>query len=272
MHTLFTLFALLILGTQTSWSASYNRSNMEWSRLISVSNGTASPSYMTAVFENPAGLVYNSNLKFVASASTADTSGSFRPLGMGAQIYGGSGTVGATLGAFTSVNNVNGSAFSQNISVPLGVAASTGSFAFGLAGTYISSGSSVITGATSFNAGMITAVNPTTYWGLQAYNVFGGLSGWGTGFAFDISNSATFAVDGAVDRNLRGLALKPGLVANVKPFQLALSYGFTLDNSGAAPLSTGASFGLGIEAGQTLHWQFYYNQLSELYLALAMRL
>lgn len=263
---------LALLSSTLSHAYSYNKSSMEWNRMISVGAGISAPSYMTSVFENPAGLVYNTNFKFVGSASTFDTSGGFRPTIINGQFYTGNGTVGASLGVQTSLNNTNGSAIGSSLNFPVGLAASLGSVAIGLGGTFVATGSGFYVAGSSYNLGMIASINPTTFWGLEAYNIFGGLSGFGTGFSFDVSNTATLVVDGAVDRSLKGLTLKPGMVVNAKPFQLALSYGFQVDNSSSSPISTGLNFGLGAETGQNLHWQFYYNRLSTLYLGLTVRI
>ncbi|MCM0606695.1 MAG: hypothetical protein KA715_11440 [Xanthomonadaceae bacterium] len=134
------LLLLLLSPSLSQAYYSYNQTNMEWNRLLSVSQGIAAPSYMSSVFENPAGLVYNTNFKFVGSASTNDTSGGFRPLGIGAQLYGGSGTVGGTIGLMTSLNNSNGSAIGSSITLPLGLAASLGSAAVGVGGLAVISG------------------------------------------------------------------------------------------------------------------------------------
>ncbi|MCM0606696.1 MAG: hypothetical protein KA715_11445 [Xanthomonadaceae bacterium] len=118
---------------------------------------------------------------------------------------------------------------------------------------------------------MIASINTSTHWGLQAFNILGG-GVFGTGFSYNVSNEATLVVDAAVDRGMRGLALKPGIVGNLKPVQLALSYGFRDDNSSTSAILNGFSFGFGWEIGQTAHWQFYYNELSALYLALTVRI
>lgn len=266
------MIALLVLFQSLHAQAysSFNSSSMEWNRLLSVGQGIVAPSYMTSVFENPAGLVYNTNFKFVGSASTNDTSG-FRPVGIGAQIYAGSGRVGGTVGAMTSVNNSNGAAFGSSITMPLGIAASLGSVALGVGGSAVISGSGFFVASSTFNIGMIASINHSTSWGLLAYNVLGG-GGFGTGFSYSVSNEATLVVDAAVNRTMRGAALKPGIVANIKPIQLALSYGLRIDNSSTSAIATGLSAGFGWESGQSTHWQFYYNELSTLYLALTVRI
>lgn len=224
-------------------------------RQLSVSGGIASPSFSSAVFQNPAGLTYNSKLRGTIQAKLND------PFTLHGGILAGNGDFGAAAGlshAFKK-NDDSTSAF-----YGLGVGASK--FALGVAGF-----TNLSTSDSHFNAGlMIGPTEPMTL-GITAIGIDDGVNEWGLGFAYRFQGLSGFILDTTIDEDFDHVSFQPGIIVGNPKAALTISYGFsTEDHLHSHQLSDGLAVGGSLQLGSSVSWQLYYNQLAKYYTAVAI--
>ncbi len=232
---------------------------------LSVGAGMASPSETSALFENPAGLVYNSRIQFQGFGSSGNSS--FNPLTAGAGIFLGNGMVGGAINATALTNNIG-----NTLSLQAGLAASIGGrIALGIEGSFLTSNSSAINQFDT-NVGVIFNSHHDLRFGFAALGVVGGVDGYGAGIAYDLNSNATLAFDASTDSGLNTIGGKPALMIHLNPIQLTGGYAFTIKNAVASPLISGASVGVGINLSDKFKLQGYYNQLANYFFGLKVAL
>ncbi|MBL7715951.1 MAG: hypothetical protein JNL01_10845 [Bdellovibrionales bacterium] len=250
------LFAIVALaGSSSAWAS-------ENANLLSVGAGVSSPSVNTSIGENPAGLVNNEAPKFLVAVQSPSTS--FNPMGYGGTFLTGNGRVGAGVGYSNS-----------------GAQGSKGGMNFGLAGEITSIKTAIgLAGSYGMDAGpnragldlglMINSHGPFRV-GAVAYGLTGGVDAYGAGLSYEMNANAKLVFDAAADSTFNGTSVKPALGITVQDFQMAVGYGMDVSNGGASVIANGASFALGYAVGRTVHFQFYYNQLAQIYAGLMFR-
>jgi hypothetical protein len=264
-------FALLLVMLASSGSAfgasRYGGGDYESFHWLSVGGGIAHPSATTAITENPAGLIYNSDLRILASSDAGNNS--FNPLGANGHFFLGNGAVGGGIG----LRNQHTFNTATDVNLDFGLAAEINALklAFGVSGSYrvATLGATGGGGGTpGLNIGVL--INPTgeIHGGLTLFDVLGGVNALGGGIAWDVNSFATLALDAATTPTaFQAWSLKPGLQIHVLQVQLSASYGFALAGGGSW-LRGGGTLGLGVRMGGNLHFQAYYNELNLYYAGL----
>lgn len=270
------LFGLcLFLCPTVTWAAG-GMDDFEIAHVLSIGAGISSPSVTSALVENPAGLVYNQQTKFLGE--TAATNASLNPIGLGGLFFLGNGFVGGGLGVQTFSGQGNNAG---NISIfNFGIAAkATGlNVSIGATGSYVISQSGNATayanGTTlDSNIGMIFNPDGDVRFGVTAFDVLNGVDALGAGIAASASDWATFSLDGSMDaKSGNGKTIKPAMGIHLMDFQFTLGYGLGLDNLDTNWIRRGTAFGMGIQLGMEAHLQFYYNQLALYFVGLTIRL
>ena len=235
---------------------------------LSVSGGIASPSFSSAVFQNPAGLVYNSKFKGTAQATLND----FNNLYGG--VLGGNGSFGAAGG----VGHGFQSGGSTSAFYGLGVQSDSLKIAVGLAGFTDLGG-----GGSTFNAGVLLGPSEKLTLGLTAIGLNSSVREWGAGIAVRLSGVTGLILDSTVDSGLNNFAIQPGVIVGNEKAALTFSYGLGVANnteqswstrlttSGySRQLSGGFAAGGSLRIGSSASWQVYYNQLAKWYTAISI--
>jgi len=249
------ILILISIGDVT-WAGS------EEDHTVTVSGGIAQPSGATSVFENPAGLAFNSRFRLTAQAMLDS------PPTLRGGVLMGNGNVGGTAGITrrTDSSNHSDAFLGMGIQVPalrftLGVAA----FAD------VNSVSSP-----SFNIGALIDSGQALTLGVVARSVDNGVGEWGAGLRYKYSGQTYFVLDSTVDSDFGSLALQPGLMLSASPAALTFSYGFGSSQRSSRlhsqQLHEGFSAGASLKLGSTTQCQLYYHHLAELYTAVSFGL
>lgn len=230
---------------------------------LSASAGVARPSKTTAVFENPAGLVYNSQTSLNLAASFGDSLAN--PV-LEPGLFVGNGSLGASVGYLHPTTSGSGG------SVFYGAAAEVRSLgtSFGIAGTtFASSG-----GGTALNAGALIGAGAPFRVGLEVRNFTGSSREFAAGLNLDLDSSASFIGDLGVDDGFGNPWIQPGLLIQGQKVSLSASYGLRVTGSGGGPsgFSDGLAAGLSFRAGQKTSFAAHYHHLSSWYAELTIGL
>lgn len=273
MGVLFFLILAGIFPIQEAFSA-YSGEAGNADHMISVGGGIASPSKTSALGENPAGLVYNTDQRVLGALGA--TNSSLNPLGVGGSFFAGNGSVGGGIGLQTFTGQGNSAGNITLLNYGLAAEIESLNVAFGAMGTYTLNQTGITTGtgsggAWNANLGMLYNPKGTVRVGGTLFQVVGGVGAVGAGIAADANPWATFVLDGAYDPQSKGSTLKPGLGIHMDDFQLSYGYGINIQGSDGW-IRQGSSVGLGIQLSQTVHLQGYYNQLALYYLGLSVRI
>lgn len=262
------LMAVLCSSFSAS-SASAASSGGEEARLLSVGAGIASPSFTSTVFENPAALFANRRPRLLGHVATPNSN--FNPLGYGGLLYLGNGSIGAVVGAQTFDARGGSVGSLTQLEFGLGAEIRALNMSLGASGSYDISGG---TGNYGINAGMILNYRGNVRFGATAFGLQDNVSAVGVGLAATVAPWLSLAGDASfVPNGFKNMTLKPGLAIHVAAVQFSLGYGINIDNSPTTSwISRGTSLGLGIQLGQSVHLQGYYNQLANYYMGLAFRL
>jgi|GEM_PF-3597806 len=247
-------FVVILITTSTPLNV-FAAGTSEDHHIISVGAGIASPSTTSSVSENPAGLVYNQNLKLLgfgytenSSPGITDGGGAFLigngSVGGGAKVETSSGTSNLTAGIGFDISSIN-TAFGAACGTQLGPKVSINCSDFGL--IYNPAGN------TRFGFDIQTSGNALL----------------GTGLTHDLTQDVTIDLDAGIPTSGGGVTLKPGVVIHTQVVQVALGYGFNASSSGSAGnIRTGFSAGLGVTLNKTFQIESYYNQLHNYFFGL----
>jgi hypothetical protein len=245
----------IILLATNSFAAS---GSMGTKHEISAAQGGSSPSDISALFQNPAGLSYNS--KFAIDLMGFSNSTSFNPLQAGVGVYSGNGMFGFGLAATATPSN-----FSNTTSLKGGLGYSFGGrFALGVSGSYATTG-----GAFDATIGALINSHHAFRVGLAAIGVLNGIDAYGLGLAFDLNQNATIVFDATSNPGFTNINGDPALLINLNMFQLTGGYAFALRGS---PGGTGAHGGLGVKFSEKLALHGYYAQLNQIWFDLKISL
>lgn len=269
---------LTLLSVQAYGSSTYNFSDtMENDHLLSVGEGISSPSTISALGENPAGLVYNRTFKVLGELSSGNDQ--FSPLGYGGGFLAGNGSVGGGIVLNGSNSTANGVAASID-TLQFGIAAEFPSInlAWGFTGSFAFSGSgptpTVGYGNSSWglDTGVIFNPRSQTRFGITLFDVLDGIDAFAGGVSYDPTPWATFALDANYSKGPQTTVVKPGLAIHLPGFQLAAGYGARVVGDGTGWFPTGLSLGVGFPISRTFALQAYYNQLALYYAGLTISL
>lgn len=226
---------------------------------LSISGGIAAPSASTSVFQNPAGLIYSSNLSLNAQVSADDSLSN--PSYRGGFLYGGN-----NIGIAGGVGNNSSEASVTSAFFGLAIEISQLSTSFGLSGF---TGLSPL-GGTSYNAGVIIMPMSNYQLGFTAIGINSGVQEWGGGVDIKLDSVVSLVLDVSTNKSFNSFNFKPGLGVINQNIGLTISYG--TQQSGSQELSSGFTIGGSLELRKTLSWQVYYNELAKFYTSLSLRL
>ncbi|HAR43365.1 MAG TPA: hypothetical protein DCS07_12170 [Bdellovibrionales bacterium] len=252
-------FALLLIS---AFSGSTVLAAVEDAHSLAASAGIALPSSATGVFENPAGLAFNSRFRLTVQGQFDS------PTVLKGGILGGNGSVGGALG-ISKATDKNGQ---TDGFVGLGVRVPSNLIALGVAA--FAPLSSAVSDP-SFNVGALIGVGNALTLGLLARSIDKGVDEWGAGLKYQASPATYLVLDSAVDSDFNYIAVQPGILIGSNRASLTLSYGFEADGKsghGSGQLHEGFSAGAGFKLGSSASCQFYYQHLAELYAAVSFTL
>jgi hypothetical protein len=245
--------------------------DFETGHILSTGAGISSPSVTSALGENPAGLVYNHQTKFLGALSGGNSS--FNPLGVGGLFFLGNGFVGGGLGIQNYDSQGNGAGSMRYFQYGMAAFVQGINIAFGASGSY-----TLLDGGGSggnhwgLDLGMIYNPKGDVRLGVTAFNAIDGINAIGVGVAADVSTYATFALDASTTPQGSGRTLKPAMGIHLMDIQLNLGHGIAIDNDASSWIRRGTSFGLGFRLSPAIHLQAYYNQIAQYYAALTIRM
>jgi hypothetical protein len=262
----YSCLSFLSLNSVSSVVFARGQTFADTARALSVGSGVAAPSATTALFENPAGLVYNDRIRIQANG--ASNNSSLDPLGLGGGAYLGNGWVGAGIQAVTATG--------RNTSLRYGAGAYIDALrlAVGIAG-----GSAIASSTLrnppgtshSVNAGAIFNPYGDISVGATAYGLDNNISAVSGGVSTNLSHGATLALDATTRSDFKGLVVKPGLSVWLSSFQLSYSYGYRVDKNAPAYTPLESTVGLGLAVSDFAHLQAYYNQYAKYAAALTLK-
>lgn len=219
-------------------------------QLIASGTGIVAPSVTASLGENPAGLMYNNSQKIVGYLSSNASS-----LSGGGGYFVGNGSYGSSLAVIRGADGGLDLSFGLSILVP-GL-----NTAFGLSTQGL--------GGEGLNIGALFNPRGDLRGGLLLFDTSDGIDVVGAGLAYALGQDALLSVDGAFDLNQDFASLKPGIRVQVSQLHLSTSYGFALtDSGGVGQIQNGFTVGAGLDVGNSLHVQAYYNHLAEYYAGL----
>ena len=233
--------------------------------MLTVGGGISDPSVVSGVGENPAGLLYNSNLKAIVHGSLPQTTG-FNPTTIGGGIFAGSGVVGGGLQVLGSTSSGSGVTLDGGIGfhIPQIKTAFGVSYGFDIAGG-AARGQNLTSG--TGDIGILVLPHEVVTFGGTIYSVIGGVDGVGFGLAVKPAQFVSIVGDASYGLTTSGFSIKPGVKVHISFFQAMIGYGLDL-NGGGVRIPRGISAGLGFNIGSRIAIQTYYNQLSSVYAGL----
>jgi len=266
------VLGVLLLPTLV-WA--YGMDDFEMGHVLSVGAGISSPSVTSALGENPAGLMYNQQPKFLGEAAL--TQNSLNNLGLGGLFYLGNGFVGGGLGIETFNGQGNNAGNLTLLNFGIGAEIQAINLSFGATGTYTLSQNGTTNGAGSGsiwtgNVGLLYNPNGPFRIGVTGFHLASTTRAIGAGIAADASTWATFALDGTINIDGTGPVIKPAMGIHLNDFQCTLGYGLVLDSSAMNWIRQGGSLGVGVRLSPNFHLQAYYNHLALYYFGLTIRL
>lgn len=270
--------AVLLLALFSTQAYAYSSSSSgDSDHLVSVGEGISSPSAVSALSENPAGLVYSKSFSLLGEVSSGNDQ--FSPLGFGGGFLAGNGSVGGGIvvnGSATTQGGLSGGAGLMQFGIATELSSLnmawgfSGSFSFATVGTAQNVGYG--NSPWGLDTGVIFNPKSQTRFGVTLYNLLDGIDAVGGGVSYDPSQSATLTLDGTYSRGTQTGAVKPGMAIRLPAFQMSAGYGFRVVGDGTGWFASGFSLGLGIPFSQKFALQAYYNQLSLYYAGLTVTL
>lgn len=248
-------------GAGTTWAADDTKHS------LTAGGGVSSPSRSTALFENPAGLVFNHHSEVhLVSYSGSD---SFDPTFFGSGFFSGNGSLGG--GIEFSGLSVQEKGKNVSLNLDWGIAASIApwNLSLGISGDHsFRRPVNALGPGWGLDAGVLFHAKGSPRVGVTAYQVSEGLDMMGLGFAIDLGSSVTFVGDGAYSLDSETLSAKPGLKFFASGFQFSASYGFKVSGSSGSGFPEDLSLGVGFDAGRNLGLELYYNTFAKYFLGL----
>lgn len=228
---------------------------------LSVSAGIASPSATSAVYQNAAGLGFNTRTRVEAHSGFGDDDFSSHAIGAG--VTTGNGGFGAAAG----VTHFSGTPATSAAFYGLGI--QSRAVALGVAGfTSLSSG-----GGSSFNAGILIGPMEKTRFGITVMDFTRSSREFGFGLSHDLDTTFSIVADAAMDSDFNDLALQPGLIARGNGAALTVSYGFNASGRGGTyQVADGFTVGGSLSLSQRVSLQLYHKQLYRYYAELVFAL
>lgn len=228
---------------------------------LSVSAGFASPSSSTAIFQNPAGLLWNYRTSVDLAASSS--SSSFQSPTLAGGIFSGNGSLGGGLllkhSTATSGTNLIDGGFAINL----------GPSAFGLGATINPSTSTL-----SLNAGALIASSNSFRLGATVNSLTSSDREFGIGLSYDNTSSLALVTDATLNSSFGSLCLMPGILFRGSSASFTVAYGFSANSSNASTreISDGFTAGLAYQFASEMHLSSYYKQINEFYVELSIGL
>lgn len=248
-----------ILLLVISWQA-HAKGGKAGQHMVEVAGGVAMPSFYTAPFHNPAGMIYN--MAFSLDTRIAMNTGGGNSVTPGAGILVGNGSYGIAAGADYATGpgslsfTYGGAGYIDGLKTAFGVGANTST-----------------SGGTDFNLGALIMPYESVRIGAGAFGITGGVSGFGAGVAWDAGEHIAVVGDMGFGGNSNNLSVKPGILVHGPQFAVSFGYGFGLGGSFSSSfMQRGPSVGLGINIGNSMLFHFYWDQISDIYAGLNIRM
>ncbi len=247
------IFILLLLCSNLAIAAERNDFHA-----LSGAAGIAEPSFSTAVFQNPAGI--KNTPSFQLNGQGGWDSSFNNPVYRGGFLYG-SERYGVAAGiSHSPTGNTSTSAF-------VGLAAEIAPLktTLGLAGyTGISP-----SGGSTLNIGVLINPQESFQLGFTAMGINSGINEWGGGIRIRIERSFSLIADVATDSRFSRFNFQPGLMIASESAGLTLSYG---TSPGSLQIRNGFTAGASIQIVKTVTWEAYYNQVSQIFTSISIKL
>jgi hypothetical protein len=266
----FVLSAFTQSSSSHARGTAYSMGGFETDHLLSVGGGISSPSMTSALGENPAGLIYNQSFKLLTQVASGNEQ--LNPLGYGAGIFAGNGSVGGGM-VLQGFNNQTGTTSGNVLLLNWGLAAEFPSInmAWGFTGTRTISATGDVRGTGSgttwcVDTGVIFNPRGSNRIGATIYQLLDDVDAVGLGYALDPSPWATFAVDASYTTKARTTVVKPSLSFHLSKFQMSSGYGLRVQGTEWSWIRQGLSLAVGFEVTPHFSIQAYYNHLAQ-YLA-----
>ena len=240
-------------------------SDEEQDHFLSLAGGIASPSAMTTLTENPAGLIYNLRTKIHLTAATPDAA--LNSFGYSGSFFTGNGYVGAGVGAQSY--DYQRSTYAGSIALfSFGVGAFFDSLnvSFGLVGITPGSGT-----AWGINMGVIYNPKGKARAGATVSQLLDASTVVGLGVAAELNPWADIGIDFVYNVTRPASVIKPELGIHLSGYQMNIGYGFQTVGTPFGGLRQGLSLAFGLNLGSLMLIQLYYNHLAQYMLASTMR-
>lgn len=243
------------LAASPAWAASSNDHS------TNVGAGISAPSSTSAIYLNPAGLIYTDkqaiNLRFWS------TDESFNNNTGGASYLTGNRQMALNLGMDHSF------AASGDNTILYGMA-----LGLGQRGAFGAQGQTNLSGGTTFNLGLLINVSDKATLGIDAIDVSSSSRYYGVGAHLEIGSSAGLSVDAGMDHEFGNLWLNPGLMVGSADAALTVAYGLAL-SAGAAShpqIFEGISAGATLKMGASTRLGLYYKTIHQMMASLTVAL
>lgn len=229
--------------------------------IISVGAGIASPGAPTAVFTNPAGLIFTHGFNVDVRGGIDSSSD---PELQGGASYGHSRTFGLSAGLTDYTKPGELSAY-----YGLGVGIEAIHTSFGISGTTVISPA----GGSSLNAGVLIMPSPSFSLGFTAVGLNSGLDEIGAGLGLNFSSEFGLIVDTAFSKSFSLLGVEPALRVGGREAALTVGYAIQPSSSpGSVQIGSGFTVGGALLLAHFVNWQVYYNEFNHLYTSLSFRI
>ena len=237
--------AVIFLST-TSYALSYRSSEKE-ARDLALAAGITAPSAISAVYQNPAGLMFTKVTTLAAHVEYVDET--FSSPGFGGAVLVGDGSYGAALGYQSGPSRGT---------FGLGVRSPEVNMSLGLIGTKdFDTG-----GATRFNLGVLIDPVEKLHVGLTYKDFLHSTREYGFGLGYDFAATFSVALDVAASRDFSAIWGCPGIIMRGANAALTLAYGFALKANSAAvtQIGEGAIIGGAFRPASQFNIEFYYRK------------
>lgn len=240
---------------------------------VSVAGGIVSPSYSTAVFENPAAVIFIPKLNgFLQGMLDFSSTPAVGRAGLG---YG-SGSAGVIAGGSYSPTAGGFSSFyGAGLDIPKlktsfgmsGWSKISGAPTSGPVGT-VHYNNATLNNTTILNAGALFSLNQTLNVGFTVIGFSTNAMEMGGGLEYQFGPSFSVVLDAAVSNTFQILGFEPGIKIGNEFGMLSASYGLS---SGSVQLHNGTGMlGVGFRVGNQKELQVYYNRFSTIFVSLSI--
>ena len=250
----------LIGGGLGSWSASAAPQQHS----LAVGAGVSSPSSTDAFADNPAGLMYNRQVRLMGAASSENKQ--FNPFNGTARLLYGNGMMGLGLGTHSYKE---GTEDRYSLDYGLGVYADSLKSSLGVSVSSRMTKTPSVPGKNhEVNVGMVTNPMGSARIGAGLISVIRGVDYITGGLSADLSSGVSWSVDGSTNRHLTGTTVLPALAFRISDMEFSIGYGYRVDKKAATYLRSGLNTGINLILGPNIEIQAAYNHHSKYYAAL----